>query len=80
MYHPGTLYKIGEQYYALQTYVHGDQSHNGYEAEENAQSNGKQGANLLDEVIELEKQTYQFPDYCSQQEGDNLNWSVASQC
>ncbi len=35
----------------LQTYVHGDQSHYQYEAEEEAQSNGKQGANLLDEVV-----------------------------
>jgi hypothetical protein len=57
MYHPGDLYKIGEQYCALQTYVCSDQSYNQYEAEENAQSNGKQGANLLDEVVILEKQT-----------------------
>jgi hypothetical protein len=57
IYHPGDLYKIGEQYCALQTYVGGDQSHDQYEAEENAQSNGKQGANLPDEVVELEKQT-----------------------
>ncbi len=66
IYHPGDLYKEGEQYCALQTYVHGDQSHNKCEAEENAQSNGKQGANLLDEVVVLEKQTSQFPDHCSQ--------------
>jgi hypothetical protein len=57
IYHLGDLYKDGEQYYALQTYVCGDQSHNQYETEENAQSNGKQGANHLDEVIVLEKQT-----------------------
>ncbi len=49
----------------LQTYVHGDQSHNQYEAEENTQSNGKQGAHHLDEVVILEKQTCQFPDHCS---------------
>jgi hypothetical protein len=46
--------------------------------EENAQSNGKQGANLLDEVVVLEKQTCQFPDHCSRQGGDKLNWSVES--
>ncbi len=51
IYHPGELYKIGEQYCALQTYDCGDQSHDQYEAEENAQSNGKQGTNFLDEVI-----------------------------
>ncbi len=37
----------------LETYVYGDQSHDQYEEEENAQSNNKQGANLLDEVIVL---------------------------
>ena len=79
-YHPDDLYKIGEQYCALQTYAHGDQSHNQYEAEENAQSNSKQGANHWDEVIILEKQTCQFPDHCSQQRGDNLYWSVESPC
>ncbi len=68
-YHPGDLYKEGEQYCALQTYVCGDQSHDQYEAEENAQSNGKQGANHWDEVVELEKQTCQFPDHCSRQGG-----------
>jgi hypothetical protein len=52
-----TFTKIGKQYCALQTYVRGDQSHDQYEAEENAQSNGKQGTNLLDEVVVLEKQT-----------------------
>ncbi len=57
IYHPGDLCKVGDQYCALQTYVHGDQSHKQYEAEENARSNGKQGANLLDEVVKLEKQT-----------------------
>ncbi len=57
IYHPGDLYKAGEQYCALQTYVRGDQSHDQYKAEENAQSNGKQGANHLDDVIVLEKQT-----------------------
>ncbi len=57
LYHPGDLYKVGEQYCVLQTYVCVDQSHNGYEAEENAQSNSKRGTNLLDEVIVLEKQT-----------------------
>ncbi len=58
-------------------YVCGDQSHNGYEAEENAQSNGKRGANHLDEVVVLEKQTCQFPDHCSQQGGDNFGqWSL----
>jgi hypothetical protein len=57
IYHPGDLYKEGEKYCALQTNVRGDQSHNQYEAEENTQSNGKQGANLLDEVVILEKQT-----------------------
>jgi hypothetical protein len=57
IYHPGDLYKEGEQYFALQTYIHGDQSHNQYKAEENAQSNGKRGANHLDEVMVLEKQT-----------------------
>ncbi len=41
LYHPGDLYKEGEQYCALQTYICGDQSHDQYEAEENAQSNGK---------------------------------------
>jgi hypothetical protein len=41
IYHPGDLDKIGEQYCALQTCVHGDQSHNQYEAEENSQSNDK---------------------------------------
>ncbi len=56
-YHPGDLYKEGEQYCALHPYVCGDQSHNQYEAEENAQLNGKQGTNLLDEVIVLENQT-----------------------
>jgi hypothetical protein len=66
IYHPGDLYKIGEQCCTLQTYVCGDQSHDQYEAEENAQSNGKGGANLLDEVVILEKQTCQFPDHCSQ--------------
>ncbi len=69
IYNPGDLYKEGEQYCALQTYVCGDQSHNQYEAEENAQSNGKQEAYLLDEVIVLEKQTCGFPDHCSQQGG-----------
>jgi hypothetical protein len=69
MYHPGDLYKKGEQYCALQTYVHGDQSQDQYEAEENAQSNGKRGANHLDEVVVLEKQTFQFSDHCSQQGG-----------
>ncbi len=73
IYHPGDLYKIGEQYCALQTYVRGDQPHNQYEVEENTQSNGKQGANLLDEVVILEKQTRQFPDHCSRQGGDDLN-------
>ncbi len=80
IYHPGDLYKIGEQYCALQTYVCGDQSHAQYEAEENAQSNSKQGANLPDEVIVLEEQTCQYPDHCSQQGGDDLNWSVESPC
>jgi hypothetical protein len=80
IYHPGDLYKEGEQYCALQTYVRGDQSHDRYEAEENAQSNGKQGANHLDELIVLEKQTCQFPDHCSRQGGDDLNWSVESPC
>ncbi len=56
MYHPGDLYKIGEQCCALQTYVHGDQSHDQYEAKENAQSDGRQRANLLNEVIVLEMQ------------------------
>jgi hypothetical protein len=42
--------------------------------------NGKRGANHLDEVIVLEKQTCQFPDHCSQQGGDNLNWLVESPC
>jgi hypothetical protein len=56
IYHPGDLYKIAEQYCALQIYARGDQSHNQYEAEENAQSNGRQRANLLDEVIVLEMQ------------------------
>jgi hypothetical protein len=51
IYHPGDLYKEGVQYCALKTYVCGDQSHNQYETEENAQSNNKQGANLLDEVV-----------------------------
>jgi hypothetical protein len=69
IYHPGDLYKIGKQYCALKAYVHGDQSHNQYEAEENPQSNGKLGTNLLDEVVVLEKQTCQFPDHCSQQGG-----------
>ncbi len=73
IYHLGGLYKEGEQYCVLQTYVCGDQSHNQYEAEENAQSIGKQGANHLDEVIVLEKQTCYFPDHCSQQGGDDLN-------
>jgi hypothetical protein len=80
IYHPDDLYKEGGQYCALETYVRGDQSHDQYEAEENAQSNGKQGANLVDEVIVLEKQACQFPDHCSQQGGDNLNWSVESPC
>ncbi len=57
IYHPGDLYKVGEQYRALQTYACSDQSHNQYEAEENTQSSGKQGTNLLDEVVVLEKQT-----------------------
>jgi hypothetical protein len=48
IYHPGVLYKEGEQYCALQTYVRGDQSQDQYEAEENTQSNGKQGRNHLD--------------------------------
>jgi hypothetical protein len=73
IYCPGDLYKIGEQYCAIQTYVHGDQSHNQYEAEENAQSNGKQRAIFLDEVVILETQTSPFPDHCSQQGGDVLN-------
>jgi hypothetical protein len=47
IYHPRVLYKIGAQYCALQTYVHGDQSHNQYEAEENDQSNGKRAQILL---------------------------------
>jgi hypothetical protein len=64
-----TFTKIGEQYCAFQTYVCADQSHNRYEAEENAPSNSKQGANLLDEVLILEKQTCQFPDHCSRQAG-----------
>ncbi len=55
-------------------------SHDQCEAEENAQSNGKQGANFLDEVVVLEKQTCQFSDHCSQQGEDNLNWSVESPC
>ncbi len=80
IYHPGDLNKEDEQYCALQTYVCGDQLHNRYEAEENAQSNGKRGANHLDEVVVLEKQTCQFPDHCSRQGGDNLNWSVESPC
>ncbi len=80
IYHPGDLYKVGEQYCALQPNVHGDQSHDCYEAEENAQSNGKQGANLLDEVVISEKQICRFPDHCSQQGEDNLNWSVESPC
>jgi hypothetical protein len=61
IHHPGDLYKEGEQYCALQTYVRGDQSHNQYEAEENAQSNGKQGTNNWDEVVVLKKQTFDFP-------------------
>ena len=65
IYHPGDLYKEGEQYCALQAYVRGDQSNVQYEAEENTQSNGKQGANHWDEVIVLEKQTCQFPNHCS---------------
>ncbi len=65
IYHPGDLYKIGERYIVLQTYVHGDQSWDQYEAEENAQSNGKQCANLLDGVIVLEMQTFQFSDHCN---------------
>ncbi len=69
LYHPSDLYKEIEQYCALQTYVRGDQSHNQYEAEENAQSNGKRGANQWDEVVVLEKQTCQFPDHCSQRGG-----------
>ena len=80
IYHPGDLYKEGEQYCALQTYVRGDQSHDQYEAEENAQSNGKQGANYWDEVIVLEKQTCRFPDHCSRQGEDKLSWSVESFC
>ncbi len=80
IYYPGDLHKIGEQYCALQTYVCGDQSHNQYEAEENTQSNGKQCANLLDELVILEMQTCQFPYLCSQQGGDNLNWLVVSPC
>ncbi len=71
--HPGDLYKEGEKYCALQTYVRGDQSQDQYEAEENAQSNDKQGTNHLDEVIVLEKQTCQIPDHCSLQGGDDLN-------
>jgi hypothetical protein len=61
-------------------FVRNDQSHNQYEADKNAQSNGKRGANLLDEVIVLEKQTCQFPDHRRRQGGDDLNWSVASPC
>jgi hypothetical protein len=61
IYHPGDLYKESEQYCALQTYVCGDQSHYQHDAEENAQSNGKQGANHLDEVIILEKQHGNVP-------------------
>ncbi len=80
IYHPGDLYKEVEQYCALQTYVCGDQSHDQYEAEENAQLNGKQGANHLDEVVILEKQTCRFPDHCSAQGGGDLNWSVKSLC
>ncbi len=80
IYHPGDLNKVGNQYCALQTYVRGDQSHDQYEAEENAQSNSKCGANHWDEVIVLEKQTCQFPNHCSQQGGDNLYWSVESPC
>jgi hypothetical protein len=80
IYYPGDLYKEGEQYCALPTYVRGDQSHDQYKAEENAQSNGKQGTNHLNEVIVLEKQTCQFPDHYSQQGGDNLNWSMESPC
>ncbi len=72
IYHPGDLYKEGEQYCVLQTYVCSDQSHDQYEAEENAQSNNKQGANHWDEVLILEKQTCRFPDHCSQQGGDNI--------
>ncbi len=71
IYHPGDLFKVGEEYCALQTYVCGVQSHNQYEAEENTQSNGKQGANLLDEVVVLENQTCQFPDHCSDRGGSN---------
>ncbi len=80
IYHPGDLYKEGEQYCALQSYVRGDQSHDQYEAEKNAQSNGKRGTNHWDEVIVLEKQTCQFSDHCSRHGGDNLCWSVESPC
>ncbi len=78
IYHPGDHYKIGEQYCALQTYVRGDPLLDQYEAEENAQSNGKQGMNLMDEVVVVEKQTCRFPDHFIQQWADDLNWSVAS--
>jgi hypothetical protein len=71
IYHPGDLYKEGEHYCALQTYVHSDQSHDQYEAEENPKSNGKQGTYHWDEVLILEKQTCQLTDHCNQQEGDN---------
>ncbi len=65
IHHPGDHYKEGEQYCVLQIYFRGDQSQDQYEVEENTQSNVKQGANLLDEVVVLEKQTCQFPDHCS---------------
>jgi hypothetical protein len=39
IHHPGDRYKEGEKYCVLQTYVCGDQSHDQYKAEENAQSN-----------------------------------------
>ena len=61
IYHPGDLYKIGEQYCALQTNICADQSHNQCDAEENAQSNSKQGANHWDEVIVLESRCVNFP-------------------
>ncbi len=57
IYHESDLYKTDEQYCALQTYVCGDWSHNQYKAGENAQLKGRQGTNLLAEVIVLETQT-----------------------
>ncbi len=69
IYHPGDLYKEGEQYCALQTYVRGDQSHNQYEAEEYAQSNGKQGANHLDEVVVLKSRHVNFLTIAVDREG-----------